>query len=168
MGLLLLLLLLLGLLLVLLLLLLMMLLLGLLLIMLLLLLLLLPTLDPRASPVSPLHSWTRTSTIVRLHTSGVQSMRIYHSPRTQCLGNHLLVCSIVGLRVTDDLIALGTGDGRAGNDGLSLYLVQGREVRYYMKDDLFKHSYRSPPWLPRPLLYPPYLGTSGGSRLLPF
>ena len=98
----------------------------------LLLILLLPTLEPPASPVPPFPSWTGTSSTGRLRTSGVQSMLIYHSLYAQRLGNHLLVCPIVCIRVTDDLIDLGTGDGRAGTNELPLYHVQGREVRHDM------------------------------------
>ena len=86
---------------------------------LLLLLLHLPTLEPPASPVPPFPSWTGTSTTGRLRTSGVKNMLIYHSLHTQRLGNHLLVC----IRVTDYLVDLGTGDGRAGKNGLTLYHI---------------------------------------------
>ena len=103
-----------------------------LLLILLLLLLLLPTLEPPASPVPPFPSRTRTSTSGRLRTSGVHNMLIYHSQHAQRLGSHLLVCPIVYIRVTDDLIDLGTGGGRAGKNGLTLYHVQGREVRHDM------------------------------------
>ena len=89
--------------------------LGLLLV-LLLLLLLLPTLEPLVSPVPPFLSGTRTSTTGRLRTSGVQRMLVYHSLHAQRLGNHILVCPVVCIRVTDDLIDLGTGDGRERED----------------------------------------------------
>ena len=88
--------------------------LGLLLI--LLLRLLLPTLEPLVSPVPPFLSGTRTSTTGRLRTSGVQRMLVYHSLHAQRLGNHILVCPVVCIRVTDDLIDLGTGDGRERED----------------------------------------------------
>ena len=98
----------------------------------LLLILLLSTLEPPASPVPPFPSWTRTSTTGRLRTPGVQNMLICHSLYAQRLGNHLLVCPIVCIRVADDLLDLGTGGGRAGKNGLTLYHVQGRELRHDM------------------------------------
>jgi len=90
----------------------------------LLLLLLLPILEPPTSPVPPSPSWTRTSATGRLRTSGVQGMLTYHSLHAQRPRNHLLLYLVVSIRVTDDLIDLGTGDGRAGKKGLALNSIQ--------------------------------------------
>ena len=65
-------------------------------------------------------------------------MLIYYSPHNQCLGNHILGCPVVGIGVTDDLIDLGTGDGRAEKNEHTLYHAQGRGVRYYMAVYFFK------------------------------
>ena len=122
-----------------------------------LLLLLLPTLEPPASPVPPFPSWTRTSTTGRLRTSGIQGVRIYHSLHTQRLSNHLLLHLPVGIRVTDYLIDLQTGDVRAGNNRLTLYRVQRQEVVVYVAV-LFLYALSAAEYsqLIRCLVYPSY------------
>ena len=79
------------------------------------LLLLLLTLMPAPSLVPASSTCTCAST-GRLNSAGVQGMLIYRPLHSQRLGYHLPFYLIIYIRVTDDLIDLGTGDGRAGKD----------------------------------------------------